>query len=388
MVVFRCIGVLSNVLLLYFSDSILDCDGFVLLRPPKAHRTDLHHAASIVDVEFEPMKDDRESANDEDMTSYSAKSLFDLSLESDRDFSETRIPFIDTTIVTKSRNNYIDMKLAFMVSLDDAEYGIGLPFDTPVAITYENEQQSIEYISPDTDNEDILELMAIMATQIHEQMGPDLTLQHTPRILTISGPMQKYTKDWQTKLVPRPIEASVLLETIRNSSSVVSTDDSTVPDNDGEDGLAFFHDFMKRELGAEEYEKTLNEEVSEETLKELLPFFELPEIDHDGDALLAPESDFENAKESLGIRENLEHDGVALKLISYIFANGKSYSLVQLLKPFAIVGKYILENGEGSFELLSPEEEQIILPRLEEVCQQDLLKANIRFKQAPTTLSQ
>jgi hypothetical protein len=357
---------------------MVECDGFVIRRPPKPLRTDHWGAAaaSIVDAEFVPRKDDSDSPN--------GKSLFDLSWESDRDFSQTRIPFVDTSVVSTSRNNYIDMKLAFMVSLDDAQYGIGTPFDTPVAITYENEQQVVEYLSPDTDNEDILELMAIMATQIHDQMGLDLQLQHTPRILTISGPIQKYTKDWETKLVPRPIEASVLLETIRNSNTTTAIDASAVDD---EDGLAFFHEFMKRELGAEEYEKTLNEELSEEVLSELLPFFEMPGIKNEGDSLFTPESDYEDAKESLGIRDNLEHDGVALKLISYIFSNGKSYSLVQLLQPFAIVGKYFLENGEGIFELLSPEEEQLVIPRLEEVCQQDLLKADIRFLRSPTTLS-
>jgi hypothetical protein len=104
------------------------------------------------------------------------------------------------------------------------------------------------------------------------------------------------------------------------------------------------------------------------------------------DTLLTPEKDYETAKETLGIRENLEHEGVALKLISYIFANGKTYSLVQLLQPYAMVGRYVLdnENGEGNFELLSPEEEQIILPRLEDICQQDLEKANLRFENTPS----
>jgi hypothetical protein len=309
-----------------------------------------------------------------------SKSLFDLSLESDRDFSRTRIPFVDTTILTTSRNNYIDMKLAFMVSLDDAQYGIGIPFDTPVAVTYEDEQQTVEYLSPDTDNEDVLELIAIMATQIHDQMGPDLQLQHTPRMLTVSGPMQKYTQDWETKLVPSPIEASVLLKTIRNYNATAATDYER---DDGEHDLAFFHQFMKQELGVEEYEKTLNEELSEDVLNELLPFFLIPDVAND--TLLTPESDFEIAKDVLGIREKLEHGGVALKLISYIFANGKTYSLVQLLQPFAIVGKYILENAEGRFELLSPEEEKSILPRLEEICQQDLLKTNLRLQPTLTT---
>lgn len=368
--------------MVYISDTSNTCHGFLLRYPPKVRFfvPALSHSA-VLDAELVPMNENNDDSSDTEFDSSSSKSLFDLSLESDRDFSRTRIPFVDTTVLTTARNNYIDMKLAFMVSLDDAQYGIGIPFDTPVAITYENELQAIQYLSPDTDNEDILELMAIMATQIHDQMGQDLQLQHTPRILTVSGPMQKYTKDWQTKLVPRPIEASVLLQTLQNSTSSTSNDDSSTDDLDNDD-LAFFHEFMKRELGAEEYEKTLQEETSEDILNELLPLFQIPEFDED-DSLFTPENDFEKAKDALGIRENLEHDGVALKLISYIFANGKSYSLVQLLQPFAIVGKYILENGEGRFELLSPDEELIILPRLEEICQQDLSKANLRFQQTP-----
>jgi hypothetical protein len=95
-------------------------------------------------------------------------------------------------------------------------------------------------------------------------------------------------------------------------------------------------------------------------------------------SLLTPEEEFEDAKESLELY-SLDHEGVALKLLSYIFAGGRSYSLVKLLKPYALVGKYIVDETDARFELLTTSEEKIILPRLEEVCMQDLESAGLKF---------
>ena len=75
------------------------------------------------------------------------KSLFDLSLESDPEFMDSRIPFIDySTTKSSSGTNYIDVKLAFMAELDGAQYGIAIPFDSAAALTLEKEDGSVEYL--------------------------------------------------------------------------------------------------------------------------------------------------------------------------------------------------------------------------------------------------
>ena len=51
----------------------------------------------------------------------------------------------------------------------------------------------------------------------------------------------------------------------------------------------------------------------------------------------------------------------------------KSYSLVKLLQPYVLIGKYAGDEKEGiRFELLTHEEERVVIPKLEELCQEDL----------------
>jgi hypothetical protein len=341
------------------------------VRPRRALRAD------IVDVDFVPV--DRgsssrkaEQTNKDLLSDERPKSLFDLSLEADPDFLETRIPFVDNGGSGTGGVSCIDVKLAFMAELDNVQYGIGIPFDAVVALTLEKEDGSVQYLSPDLDENE--ELMEIMAGQLKEQLGDNFRLMRTPRVLTITGPLDEYTKDWKTKLVPKSIQASELM---------------SKDHDDEEEELAAFHKFMRDELGDEEYEKTLNEPPDDE-LKELMKLFEIPGLgtkigDKEGvDEMLAslmnPQDDFDKAKEALGAT-SLDHEGVAIKLISYVFAWGKSYSLVKLLNPYAIVGRYVADEKSPRFELLSPSEEQIVLPRLEQVCKQDLELAGLQLKE-------
>ena len=365
--------------LFYYAASIqllIPASGFVLKHPnfllPRSTATFQGQVvnADFVRVDSDAAPPNREVGDENSVGDYS-KSLFDLSLESDADFFETRIPFIDYHSRTGSGTNYIDVKLAFMVELNGAQYGIAIPFDSAAALALEKEDGSVQYLSPDLDENE--ELMAIMAEQLQEHVGDDLRLQRTPRVLTISGPLDNYTKNWQEKLLPDPIGPTELTDKV-----------------DEGDELAFFHKFMKDELGEEEYQKTLNETPDDDEMNELLRMFEVPGLGDRSDdvegmeellkSLLTPEDDFEAAKEALGLN-SLDQEGVALKLISYVFAEGKSYSLVKLLKPFALVGKYVPDEKDARFELLTPAEEKIIFPRLEEVCKQDLEAAGLRLTQ-------
>ena len=94
------------------------------------------------------------------------------------------------------------------------------------------------------------------------------------------------------------------------------------------------------------------------------------------DSILTPEKMFEEAKESLGF-QNLDHEGVALKLISFVFGEGRSYSLVKLLRPYVLVARFVPDESDPRFELLTPDEEKLILPRLEEACKTDLERVGL-----------
>lgn len=323
--------------------------------------------AEILDVDFERVdrSDKRIPSKVEmipqliDQKDGQPRSLLELAAESepDQELQNTPIPFLDG-------ENYIDTKLAFMAELDGIKYAIAMPFDYPVAMTLEKKDGSVDYLAADLEEND--ELLEIMAAQVKEHLGENLQLKRTPRILTISGPLDDYTKNWKTEILPRPVSTNELLD---------ETDDD----------LDFFHNFMKEELGEEEYQKTLDEDCNDIN-EELLALFEIPGLGSNEDdeagiedllkSMLESPLDQEKDMEAM-LAKDTNHAGVALKLISYVFPDGKSYSLVQLLKPYALIGKVISGADDIRFELLSPEEEKILVPRLEQVCRDDLEKVGM-----------
>jgi hypothetical protein len=222
------------------------------------------------------------------------------------------------------------------------------------------------------------ELVEIMASKLQEYLGDDVFLKNTPKILTIGGgALDKYTANWETSLL---FDETVDRETLMD---------------DTDEGLDFFYNFMKEELGDEEFQKTLDEcQQNEDGLlidKDLLQLFDVPGLGEQShnvkgiqemlDTLL--DQDQESAFNDIG--QDLTHEGVALKLVGFHFNdnNEKSYSLVTLLKPFTIVGKYCNrdETTQDSlqFELLTLQEEKLVIPRLEQICQKDLEEAGLSF---------
>jgi hypothetical protein len=298
------------------------------------------------------------------------KTLLDLSLEAD--LNHTRVPFVEGS-------DYIDVKLAFMAELDGVSYGIAVPYDAPAAIVIQDTKEgSISaVISPESDEEG-LELMEIFAAQLQQQMGEDIVLRKTPRVLTIEGPLDTHTKDWKKDLLPLPVEPDSLMDETNES-------------------LEFFHQFMKDELGEEEYEKTMRGEDGMLLNDELLDLFQVSAEDMFGDlnndedlqalmdSVLSPEENMAEMEKTLQ-PSALDHDSVALKLVSYVFPEGKTYSLVQLLKPYVLVGRYVPpteDDPELRFELLSPEEERMVIPQLEQVCKEDLERVGLQIQKQP-----
>ena len=324
------------------------------------------------------------------------KSLLDVSLESgDPMWKETRIPFC-------RGDEYIDGKLAFMVELDGAEYGIAVPFDDPVAIVVEenpkatkkkqkknrdneadnvsgdgdgdddDDDSTITYIDPEKYGDEVAdnqELMEIFAAQVKEQLGEEYTLRKTPKVLTISGGLAKITDNWERNLMPRSATVDELLE--------------EVGEDDLQEEMSSFLDFMKQELGEEEFEKTMNEDPSDEDL-ELFKFFDIPGLGTHKDDTKGLEElmnsigdDIDDVEEAKQFEVNT--DGCSLKLLGFHFGDGsKTYSLVKLLQPFVMIGRRVQDEKEGlSFDLLAPEEEGIVIPKIEGICQNDLKEAGL-----------
>jgi hypothetical protein len=320
----------------------------------------------VVDVDFEKVvtNDSAQEQGDDDEEEEPylepPKTLLDMSFDTgDPRWKDTRIPFC-------RGDEYIDAKLAFMVDLEGVSYGIAMPFDDAVAIVkqtpLEDDDVKITYIDPDKYDaeDDSQELMEMMAKQVKENLGEHLVLRKTPKVLTISGGLSEITDNWEQELVDKPVSVEELLK-----------DDDNV-DKD----VAAFYEFMRQELGQEEFEKTMQEEMSDED-KELANLFEaaLGDIDSLDDLVAEQEKVVEEARSF-----HPDTDGVALKLIGFEFADrSKSYQLVKLLQPYPLVGKRIIEDAEQGvrFELLTADEEKVLIPRLEELCREDLTKAGL-----------
>ena len=209
--------------------------------------------------------DDENDDNDSILTSLygKQKNLIDVSFDTGADeiWSTVPVPF---TI----GNEYIDCKVAFMIDYDGQTYGIGIPYDDAVAlITQEeivdddtskknksNKKVTIKTTNIDpelySDNEEYAELMEIFATKVQEEFGKEYQLKKTPKVLTISGGLDKITKDWEKVIVPDPVGVDELLKVIDGDDSK----DETTNDKEVDE----FIQFMREELGDEEVDKTLN----------------------------------------------------------------------------------------------------------------------------------
>ena len=343
-----------------------------------------------------PKSDNNNNKNDE-MPPLVAQSLLDWSLNADPRWKETRIPFC-------RGEEYIDGKVAFVVELEGSHYGIAVPFDEAVAVIIQdnnhhqrptsrdadnNDNNIVEYVNPDLyeENEEYQELLEIMAAQVQNEFGEDITLRKTPKVLTISGDLSPVTDQWETKVFGAPVGVDEMMTLEEEDASSSSSDDE----------LEGFLDFMRNELGDEEFEKTMTEEPSEQD-KEVMKFFQLPELNNNDPNVLKDliTSMQDDLKEDSGVQAKarefeINKEDMALKLLSFEFGeSGKSYSLMKLLRPYVLVGRLdkdaAASDGEGEgedpakgirFELLTSEEEIAVIPRLEEVCKEELVAAGL-----------
>ena len=361
-------------------------------------RTAIHASdGDFLDVEFERSDDvkevdvysDQESETEEsdvDLASLleTSKNLIDISLESgDPRWKETRIPFC-------RGKEFIDCKLAFMVDLEGQSYGIGVPFDDVVAIVVQEkgDEKSMETknIDPDAyeDNEEYAELMEIFAGQVQDQLGDQFKLRKTPKVLTISGGLDKITKDWQNKVITKPFDVEDLLDISKPKA-----------EEDLNTELDSFMQFMRDELGDEEFDKSMNGEDDANEFGHLMDLFDVPDVDGTAevdskaldDLMKSMEKDIETGEVSDANEFIPDTENAALKLLGYTFQeSGKSYFLVKPLQPYTLVGRHVKDDEDIiRFELLTPEEESVIVPKLEEMCQEDMEANGLAFSSSDAT---
>jgi hypothetical protein len=359
----------------------------------------------FLDVDFEPVWREKSQRDQQGLTHVDidnnnlesiskaifgdSKNLIDLSFETadSLQWKKVRVPFCQG-------EEYIDGKLAFMVEFEGQSYGIAVPFDDAVALVYQetvidesnnNHPRTVtrtSNISPEMygANEEYAELMEIFAAQVQEQFGEEYQLRKTPKVLTISGGLEKITKDWEKTVVSKPVPIDDLLNVVRPKSKT-----------EVNQGMDEFYEFMRQELGDEEFEKTMNgeDELSKEDL-ELLKYFEVPKVlgENDDNSLdgyeellrsISIDLEMGVVSEADEFKPNLDY--AALKILGYTFTDtGKSYFLVKPLKPITLVGRHMKDEKDCiRFQLLSTEEEKVILPKLEKICQEELEANGLTF---------
>lgn len=356
-----------------------------ILRRGHCRRSGVKVWSKIVDADFEAvlvpddngnnnnnLDFDKQDDNDGDtqIPVLKSNSLLDLTLQD----NNMTFPFVDP----QSQQTLL-CRLAVTANLDDQRmYAIGIPSQHGVLMVierYDNSDSdkddattssSMEYLDPDV--EDNVEVLEIMAGALQKYLGEDLKLQKTPRILTIAGDLDKYLDAFPANLVGPDLTMEKILEE---------------PDGD----LDNLFEFFQKQFGDEEFEKAMAEATDlEPNLQKLF------EMDYDEDDNNKPfnEADLEEAFRNLG--DDILHEGVGVKLVGFQINNidekdktknsPSFYSLVKPVKPLTVVGR-LKETDTGRetvFELLTPEEEALIVPRLEQICKEDMEAQGIRLK--------
>lgn len=323
--------------------------------------------SEIVDADFERSEAENDVDNDDDESTADAaddvipvlksNSILDMTIEG----NNITFPFIES-----SSQQTINCRIAISATLDDEQtYAVGIPAQHGVLMVIERGENDMEYMSPDDDEN--VEVLEIMAGALEKYLSEDLKLQRTPRVLTIAGDLDKYVNDFPANLVSEEITMEKIMEE---------------PDTEDLDSI---FDFFKEQLGEEAFEHELEESKTKSLPEELQGFFEMMSEDEINEDLGSPEK-YEEAFRKLG--DDLQHEGVGVKLVGFQVNNKDEkddknyggppsfYSLVKPLKPLTVVGR-LREQTDGTteqtvFELLTPEEESLIVPRLEQVCKEDI----------------
>jgi len=357
---------------------------------PRQSPTQLH-LAKIIDAEVIP--DDE--ANDSLLNGNPASTLIEYSQNQDPDWKSMPIAFCDT-----ESNSYVDCNLAFYAkdplgdNSEGAEYALGVPCEVPIVVALElgddsdknnNEEgedasvinlTKVIPINPDDNSEGSVmrdeekeEIFQMAARALMDEFGQNIRMKKTPRVLTIEGDLEGAIGDWR----------DVLLGSVgggdKDKVSLEEAADIYIDDEDDDDEEDYFDKIMKRDLG-EDYEKLVDDD--DDMDEELLKLFDDPGELNDAD--MADMMDDINAKESKIKDSSYDklvqqlQPSAALKLLNFLGPGGKEYTILRPLRPILLIGKEDPDDYTRRI-LLTEEERDAILPRLESACREGLEKA-------------
>jgi len=295
------------------------------------------------------------------------------------------IAFCDT-----ESNSYIDCNLAFYAkdplgdNNEGAEYALGVPCEVPIVVALELEDEDaptegqdatvinltkVIPINPDDNtemnNEEKEEIFQMAARALMDEFGPTIRLKKTPRVLTMDGDLDAAIGDWR----------EVLLGSMGGTKDKVSFEEAldAFDEDDEDDEEDFFDTIMKRDLGPDYMDLVDDDDEMDEAL---LKLFDADGLDGDLTELMDDIDTKENTVKDSSYEQLVQRlqPSAALKLLNFLGPGGKEYTILRPLRPILLVGKEDPDDYTRRI-LLSEEERNEILPRLESACRVELEKA-------------
>ena len=302
----------------------------------------------IIDAEF--VRDD-EQVSESGGTSLST-TVADMVLDAAPEWKDIVVEFVSRT--PSGNLNVIPCRMPFTVNVDGEVYSIGMPFEDAVAVLEDDaDGQLSSLVDPDDDaNEEVFQLAA---TALTENMGNELRLRRTPRVLTVQGDLKAITGKFLQEKQAEPVQTEALIK-----------------DEEGDDD-AFFDSFFRRELG-EHYEDEFAVANDNIDAGELLDLFSVPGLGTEGDneeairGLIDEIASDDQAGAGMTDRMvSIANDGAkALPLFPFTSPEGKSYAFVQFKDTPLLVGKEDPKIDKTQRLLLDSTESALLLPRIEE----------------------
>eukprot|EP00563_Minutocellus_polymorphus_P018107 CAMPEP_0197723198 /NCGR_PEP_ID=MMETSP1434-20131217/5603_1 /TAXON_ID=265543 /ORGANISM="Minutocellus polymorphus, Strain CCMP3303" /LENGTH=388 /DNA_ID=CAMNT_0043308427 /DNA_START=55 /DNA_END=1221 /DNA_ORIENTATION=+ len=309
--------------------------------------------SDIIDAEF--VRDDEQRSNSGG-TSVST-TVADIVLDAAPEWKDIVVEFVSKT--PSGNLHVIPCRMPFTVNVDGEVYSIGMPFEDAVAVLEDDANgQLSSLVDPDDDaNEEVFQLAA---TALTENMGNELRLRRTPRVLTVQGNLKSITGTYLQEKQAEPVQAKDLIK------------------DEEDDDDAFFDSFFRKELG-ENYEDEFAVANDDVDADEVLGLFSVPGLgtEDNEEAIrgLLDEiaSDHKAGAGTTDRMVSIANDGAkALPLFPFTSPEGKSYAFVQFKESPLLVGKEDPKIDKTQRLLLNAKESALILPKIEEQLKEEL----------------
>ena len=171
---------------------------------PCTWRLSATSGGDVIDAEF--VRDDDEQIGYSGGAPMST-TVADIALDAAPEWKDIVVEFVSRT--PSGNLNVIPCRMPFTVNIDGQVYSIGMPFEECVAVLEDDANgQLSSLVDPDDDaNEEIFQLAA---TALTENMGNELRLRRTPRVLTVQGDLKAITGKYLEESQAEPVQAKAL----------------------------------------------------------------------------------------------------------------------------------------------------------------------------------